>query len=108
MVHTQPKATFHLTLCPRVWKYYNGMPGATNVWAFLTPLGLPVPTPRPMILDAKGNLIWMEQRWGISTDLLAQHYQGNAYLTFWAGIDAVSLGNGSYYMVSCSPSFGAL
>ena len=74
---------------------------------FLTPRGLSVPTPGPMILDAKENLIWMEQRWGMSTDLQVQHYQGNAYLTFWAGIDEVSLGRGSYYMVSCYPSFGA-
>lgn len=71
---------------------------------FLTPRGLSVSTPGPVILDAEGKLIWMEQKWGMSTDLQVQLYQGNAYLTFWAGIDKVSLGNGSYYMVSSHSS----
>lgn len=67
---------------------------------FLTPRGLSVPTPGPMILDARGNLIWTERKWGMSTDLQVQRYRDNDYLTFWAGVDKVSLGNGSYYMVS--------
>jgi hypothetical protein len=75
---------------------------------FLTPRGLSVTTPGPVVLDARGNLVWMEQKWGITTNLQVQQYHGNSYLTFWAGIDEVPRGKGSYYMVSNCPSFDTL
>ena len=69
-------------------------------YVFLEPRGGSVPTPGPMILDAKGNLIWMEGKFGQAMDFKVQRYKGEDYLTFWTGTDSGTHGTGSYYMVS--------
>ncbi|KAK5121600.1 hypothetical protein LTR85_004772 [Meristemomyces frigidus] len=59
-----------------------------------------VAQPRPMILDAAGNPVWVaEHHYGNVYNLMVQEYRGEPYLTFWAGNDAVGgHGEGSYFM----------
>jgi hypothetical protein len=66
----------------------------------LTPRGSSVPLSGPLILDARGGLIWADNRFPGAMDLLVQTYRGQDYLTFWAGIDDGTHGRGCYYMVS--------
>lgn len=73
-------------------------PGLT----FLTPRGISNSAPGPTILDAVGNLVWTEPKWGETTDLKVQQYQGRDYLTFWAGDADQGRGKGFYYMVRVS------
>jgi len=67
---------------------------------FLTPKGGSVSHPGPMILDSKGNLVWMSDRFKLATNLKVQRYRGQEYLTFWSGEKASTYGIGVYYMVS--------
>ncbi|KAF3761816.1 hypothetical protein M406DRAFT_228295, partial [Cryphonectria parasitica EP155] len=60
----------------------------------------------PVILDARGNLIWMTaETFGEDgqdiTDFKIQTYKENLYITFWAGSDGAEhqYGMGSYYML---------
>ncbi|KAI9736277.1 MAG: hypothetical protein M1834_001163 [Cirrosporium novae-zelandiae] len=71
-------------------------------YTLLTPRGISVPAPGPMIIDAKGNLVWMEKRFGEAMDLKIQNYKGEDYLTFWAGKDDGTHGRGYYYMLNSS------
>lgn len=103
---TQSYFSFDL-LAPRV-KILQWDARCDQRMTLLTPRGLSIPTPGLVVLDARGNLVWMEEKWGMATDLQVQQYQGNAYLTFWAGIDEVTLGKGFYYMVSDCSSFDTL
>jgi hypothetical protein len=67
---TQSYRSFHL-LSPRV-QILSWNTQCDQRLTFLTPRGLSVLTPGPMILDARGNLIWMEQKWGMATDFQVQ------------------------------------
>lgn len=69
---------------------------------FIGPRGLSVPTPGPIILDKKGDLVWMETKWGQAMDLKVQSYQGNDYITFWTGTDNGTFGEGHYLMLDSS------
>jgi hypothetical protein len=78
-----------------------------GMFYFLTPKGWSISQPGPMILDGKGDLVWSKHfanEWGGQAyDLMAQHYQGLEYLTFWTGDDQIrGHGSGSYMMVSKS------
>lgn len=75
-------------------------PQCSSDYVLLTPHGWAVPTPGPTILDATGNLVWTEDRYGLAMDLQMQRYRGEDYLTFWAGSKAKGHGQGVYYMVS--------
>ena len=68
---------------------------------FLTPRGPAVRDSDggPVILDAQGELVWMEPSWKTTMDFRVQEYRGNNYLTFWAGLDTHTHGKGNYYMV---------
>lgn len=67
----------------------------------LSPRGTMVSKPGPVIVDAKGNLVWTSDGFGESTDARIQTYKGKQYLTFWAGHDGVRnrYGCGTFYMV---------
>lgn len=69
-------------------------------YTLLTPRGTLVWNPAPVILDARGELIWMDDRFGEVMNMKVQDYKGEKYLTFWAGEFDTSFGRGSYYMVS--------
>jgi hypothetical protein len=68
----------------------------------LSPRGKAVPRPGPVMLDAKGNLIWMEDRFGQAMNFQVQKYKGQDYLTFWRGTDHAAHSNGSYVLVRCT------
>lgn len=70
----------------------------------ITPRGYSLSNPGPMILDARGDLVWakhFENHFGGQAyDLMVQRYQAEDYLTFWLGDDRVrGHGSGFYYMV---------
>ncbi|GAB7366789.1 hypothetical protein MBLNU230_g0740t1 [Neophaeotheca triangularis] len=74
---------------------------------FITPRGWSLPRPGPMILDAKGEMIWSKHFdndfGGQAYDLQVQTYKGEQYLTFWLGDDRIrGHGSGSYYMLNAS------
>ncbi|KAM0718429.1 hypothetical protein Q7P37_005499 [Cladosporium fusiforme] len=78
-----------------------------GTYYFLTPRGWGLPQPGPMILDWRGDLVWSKHfanEWGGQAyDFMAQHYQGQDYLTFWTGDDRVrGHGSGSYMMLDSS------
>jgi hypothetical protein len=65
----------------------------------LTPRGGIAP-PQATILDRSGHLIWSIGGYDQIYNLMVQEYNGQNYLTFWAGNDAVGgHGTGFYYMV---------
>ena len=75
-------------------------PQCSNDSVLLTPRGNSVPNPGPLILDASGNLIWIEKKFGEVMDMKVQTYRGQDYLTFWSGTDDGTHGRGKYYMAS--------
>ena len=71
-----------------------------NGYIFISPQGDSVKNPGPMILDARGNLIWQSDQYGKAMNLKVQKYKGQNFVTFWAGHRDSSFGSGSYYMVN--------
>jgi hypothetical protein len=73
-----------------------------SLYTFLTPRGSATSEPLATIYDHAGHLVWVTGWNGQQLyNLLVQEYQGNKYLTFWAGDDSVGgHGAGVYYMVS--------
>lgn len=69
-------------------------------YVLLSLFGPSVPDGGPVILDARGNLIWMATGFQSVLNLKVQRYQNQDYLTFWAGSKHGSMGEGHYYMVS--------
>lgn len=65
----------------------------------LTPNGPAVERPGPMILDAMGGLVWMEDDYGATANLKVQRYKGQDYLTLWSGEKAATSGKGLYFML---------
>lgn len=76
-------------------------PRCEDKYVFLSPRGHFYPHPGPLIFDNKGDLVWMEDRFGMVMDFRVQRYRGEDYLTFWVGEDDGTRGLGVYYMV-CS------
>lgn len=66
----------------------------------LSPRGVHVPNPGPVIVDARGRLVWAEGKFGQAMNLQVQRYKGQDYLTFWSGTSSGAHSNGSYYMAS--------
>jgi hypothetical protein len=66
--------------------------------------GQSVPGSGPMILDMAGNLVWSAPgQYGEDTaNTKIQRFQGNDFLTFWAGEKLQESGLGSYYMLDSS------
>ncbi|KAH8803387.1 ASST-domain-containing protein [Xylogone sp. PMI_703] len=73
-----------------------------NAYIFLTPRGSAVSDPGPVMLDARGNLVWMETQFGQVMNFQVQRYRGNDYLTFWCGTGLAVDTNGSYYLLDSS------
>ena len=74
-------------------------PRCEDKYVFLSPRGHFYPHPGPLIFDNKGDLVWMESRFGMVMDFRVQRYRGEDYLTFWVGEDDGTRGLGRYYMV---------
>ncbi|KAE8366406.1 ASST-domain-containing protein [Aspergillus caelatus] len=74
-------------------------PRCEDKYVFFSPRGHFYPHPGPLIFDNKGNLVWMESRFGMVMDFRVQRYRGEDYLTFWTGEDDGTRGLGRYYML---------
>ena len=68
----------------------------------VSPFGTSVPNDGPMILDAKGSLVWAAKRFGTAMNFRMQRWQGKNHLTFWAGQKSGSLGAGAYFILDDS------
>ncbi|RAH44325.1 arylsulfotransferase family protein [Aspergillus brunneoviolaceus CBS 621.78] len=77
-------------------------PDCEEGYVFLSPRGHSYPEPGPLVYDHRGNLVWMERAFGEVMDLKVQQYQGQDYLTFWAGEYDGTRGMGQYYMLNAS------
>ncbi|XHF97042.1 hypothetical protein AWENTII_000646 [Aspergillus wentii] len=77
-------------------------PRCEEGYVLLSPRGHFYPEPGPLIYDNKGNLVWIEKRFGMIMDLNSQRYKNQDYLTFWVGDDDGTRGLGSYYMLDSS------
>ncbi|KAJ5579656.1 uncharacterized protein N7459_005641 [Penicillium hispanicum] len=71
-------------------------------YTFLAPRGDSVAHAGPMILDARGELVWMKYNWGTTQDFKVQRYKGQDYVTFWQGAEEDGHGRGSWYMLDSS------
>lgn len=65
----------------------------------MTPNGPSVARPGPVILDSRGELVWMSDGFGTTANLKVQHYKGEDYLTLWSGEKAATSGKGVYFML---------
>ena len=67
-------------------------------YIFFGPNGPSVPKPGPVIMDTNGELVWMDDKWGVIMNFNVQQYKGENYLTFWFG----HKGQGEYVMLDSS------
>lgn len=65
----------------------------------LTPKGDWVPNSGPMVVDPRGNLVWVAKDYRNAMNLNLQSYKGENFLTFWTGDKAATSGQGVYYML---------
>lgn len=56
----------------------------------------------PMVLDHRGNLVWMDDRFRQTMNLNMQRFDGRDYLTFWSGKKVEGYGQGFNYMLDSS------
>ncbi|PYH97317.1 hypothetical protein BO71DRAFT_347415 [Aspergillus ellipticus CBS 707.79] len=73
--------------------------GCDQRYTFFAPRGDSVAQPGPMILDSKGELVWMKHNWEVTQDFKVQRYQNTDYLTYWEGGETEGRGYGSWYML---------
>lgn len=71
-------------------------------YVLVSPFGDAVPNMGPMILDSRGDLVWTASGFGVVMNLKVQQYQGENYLTFWAGHKVGGIGMGNYHMLNSS------
>lgn len=58
-----------------------------------------------IMLDGRGDLVWMDESYGPNVmNLKVQEYRGEQYITFWSGDIGHGSGLGTYYMV-CTNRF---
>ena len=69
-------------------------------YVFIGPNGASVEKPGPMLLDSKGDLIWVTHEYDTATNFRMQQYKNETFLTFWAGHKHGSLGRGGTYMLN--------
>jgi hypothetical protein len=60
----------------------------------LSPRARAVSAPGPVMLYARGNLIWMEDKFEQAMNLNVQKYKGQDFMTFWMGTDHAAHSNG--------------
>lgn len=69
----------------------------------LAPFGADVGQSSPMILDARGELVWVGQsNHTTATNVNVQQYDGKPYLTYWAGDKNGGAGSGEAFMLDSS------
>ncbi|KAJ5811941.1 hypothetical protein N7474_008242 [Penicillium riverlandense] len=65
-------------------------------YVFIAPHGNAVEDPAAMILDSRGNLVWMMPFFDGAQDFRVQEYLGAKYLTYWHGRGSWSMLDSSY------------
>lgn len=65
----------------------------------VSPFGAAVPHDGPMILDARGSLVWTAEQYGTVMNFRVQKWRGKNHLTFWSGQKSGSLGAGAYFIL---------
>lgn len=73
-----------------------------NGHVLVSPFGSSVPHAGPMILDNKGNLVWMTTGLGTVMNLKVQNYLNEPHLTFWSGKKVGGIGEGHYLILNSS------
>lgn len=94
---TQQYASFHLE-GPRA-QHLRWNDRCDSGLILMTPNGPSIERPGPMILDSRGDLVWMSDDFGPTANLKVQSYNGEDYLTFWSGEKAATSGKGVYFMM---------
>ncbi|CAK3918115.1 hypothetical protein AC578_9942 [Lecanosticta acicola] len=94
---SQHFATF--PLCAPQPKHIRWNEKCDNGLILMTPNGPSVERPGPMILDSKGELVWMSDDFGTTANLKVQNYKNESYLTLWSGEKAATSGSGVYFMI---------
>lgn len=102
LVPRQSYKSFQLK--PPRWNHVQWDKRCDDGYTFISPRGHMVPRPGPIIMDAQGELVWMEDKYGQAMDFKVQRYKDNEYLTFWTGTDSGTFGTGSYVMVGTTRS----
>lgn len=70
-------------------------------YTLLAPHGTEINDNKAMLLDSRGQLVWLHQEKGSVHNLRVQKYKGNDYITFFVGDDGFWYhGSGYYKMVS--------
>ena len=71
-------------------------------YILLTPKGDSVPHAGPTIVDTRGNLMWMSNRFNDTMNLKVQKFRDQNYLTMWAGSKVGGQGKGVYHLLDSS------
>ena len=71
-------------------------------YIFFGPNGPSIPNPGPVIMDTNGELVWMDDKWGVTMNFNVQQYKGEKYLTFWFGHKDGGNGQGEFLMLDSS------
>ncbi|KAF4619067.1 hypothetical protein G7Y89_g14780 [Cudoniella acicularis] len=88
---------------PRVNILQSSPECSNDLLTMITQRGWSVAEPSATILDHDGHLVWTVGGYNQVYNLMVQEYQGDQYLTFWAGDDTVGgHGAGYYYMLDTS------
>ncbi|KAJ5637448.1 hypothetical protein N7490_007327 [Penicillium lividum] len=78
-------------------------PKCSDDYTFMAPHGNAVNNPGAMILDSRGNLVWMmKPRPDKIQDFRVQEYLGEQYLTYWHGAADNGHGRGAWSMLDSS------
>lgn len=72
-----------------------------GIYTMLNPRGSGVEHSGPLILDNDGNMVWSSSAYGNTYNLQSQEYNGQLYLTFWAGDDSVGGHEQGYCCMVC-------
>lgn len=65
----------------------------------VSPYGPSTPHEGPMILDARGDLVYTTKSFATTMNFRMQRFRGKNCLTFWAGTKQGALGTGAYYIL---------
>ncbi|KAJ5602246.1 hypothetical protein N7510_011780 [Penicillium lagena] len=76
----------------------------SDAYTFIAPHGGVVEYSAPMILDSRGNLVWMKPLFDTPEDFRVQEYLGEKYLTYWHGGYSSGHGQGSWSLLDSSYS----
>ncbi|OJJ42525.1 hypothetical protein ASPZODRAFT_76544 [Penicilliopsis zonata CBS 506.65] len=74
-------------------------PRCDERYTFFAPRGDSIHSPGPMILDAQGELVYLQPNMGVTQDFKVVQYRGESFLAYWEGEEVAGHGDGSWYML---------